>query len=139
MGFWIIKKMVTDTHKYVLNQRDPVGREPIKIIFSLSLCSFVVWFDFANRPDRDLKGEMEVDFPRNEYTAPFSSSVPNPWPTSLESLLVSSTLRLTPQWHLVSFAKQGLWNRDSHDGHLSISVSWSFKCKGSRIHPLRSN
>ena len=99
-----------------INHKEVLGKEPINMTLSLSLCSpRVSGFAFVNNPDRNPVLKLEPKpFPRKSK-APLLSLWVSP--------MVSPTLRWAPQWQSVSFLKQALWNSDSQEGHFSTSPS----------------
>lgn len=115
----------TSQNEYIKHNADAgdykevLGNEPIKTTLSLSLCSLSFsGFTFENRPESN----PEPDPPPNKSRSPLISAL-TPEVALLIGCAGSSSLRRAPQVQSMTFLKQGLWNTDSQDGHLSISSS----------------
>lgn len=104
---------------YITNtgdQREVLGKEPIKITVSLSWWAFIAsGFALENSPESNPKGKTELDFLPNKSLAIRLSLL-------VAAMVFSSPMR-APHVQFVSLPKQGLWNTDSQDVHLSISPS----------------
>lgn len=106
------------------DQREVLGKEPIKMTLSLSLWSNAFsCLALANSPVRNPPPKpVLLNFLPSKSTA--SPSLPPPRPLAfLVSPVTSSALSCTPQGQFVSFLKQDLWKTNSQDLHLSTSPS----------------